>query len=41
MAVGKELIGSITLADIIREESREVVAALKKEGVKVAMITGD
>ena len=41
VAVGKELIGSIALADIIREESREAVAALKKEGVKVAMITGD
>ena len=41
VAVGKELIGSIALVDIIREESREVAAALKKEGVKVAMITGD
>ena len=41
VAFGKELIGSIALADIIREESREAVAALKKEGVKVAMITGD
>jgi len=37
----KELAGVIALADIIREESREAVAALKKEGVKVAMITGD
>jgi len=37
----KELAGVIALADIIREESQEAVLALKKEGVKVAMITGD
>lgn len=38
---GKKLAGVIALADIIREESREAVIALKKEGVKVVMITGD
>ena len=36
-----KLMGSIALADIIREESREAVNALKKMGVRVAMITGD
>ena len=36
-----ELIGSIALADIIREESREAIKTLKDLGVKVAMITGD
>lgn len=36
-----KLIGSIALADIIREESREAVSAMKKMGVRVAMITGD
>jgi len=36
-----ELIGSIALADIIREESREAIKTLKGLGVKVAMITGD
>ncbi|MBI5817244.1 MAG: cadmium-translocating P-type ATPase [Candidatus Yonathbacteria bacterium] len=36
-----ELIGSIALADIIREESREAIKTLKSLGVKVAMITGD
>ncbi len=37
----KELIGSIALADVIRDESREAVAVLKNMGIKVAMITGD
>lgn len=38
---GNDLVGSIALADIIRDESREAVAALKAEKVRVAMITGD
>lgn len=38
---GKELVGSIALADVIREESREAVLTLKDLGIKVAMITGD
>lgn len=33
--------GSIALADVIREESREAIQSLKKMGIKVAMITGD
>src|SRR3989344_5464338 len=37
----KELIGGIALADIIREESREAIKALKELGVKIAMVTGD
>ncbi|MBI2577358.1 MAG: copper-translocating P-type ATPase [Candidatus Wildermuthbacteria bacterium] len=37
----KTLIGMIALADIIREESREAVKALKDMGVRTAMITGD
>ena len=36
-----QLLGSIALADIIREESREAVKALKNLGIKTAMITGD
>ncbi len=40
MAAG-QLLGSIALADVIREESREAIRSLKKLGVKVAMITGD
>ena len=37
----KTLLGVIALADIIREESREAVRALKASGVKTSMITGD
>ena len=37
----KELLGALALADIIREESREAVSALKKAGVRTSMITGD
>lgn len=37
----KEFAGVIALADIIRDESREAIAALKKSGIKTAMITGD
>lgn len=37
----KKLLGSIALADIIREESREAVQTLKQLGIKTAMITGD
>lgn len=39
--VDSKLIGSIALADIIREESREAIKILKEMGVHSAMITGD
>lgn len=35
------VIGVITIADIIREESKQAIDQLKVEGIKVAMITGD
>ncbi|MCR4323220.1 MAG: heavy metal translocating P-type ATPase [Candidatus Azambacteria bacterium] len=35
------LLGAIALADIIREESREAIKALKEMNVATAMITGD
>ncbi len=35
------LIGTITLADVIRPESKQAVASLKNQGVRVAMLTGD
>ncbi|MBI2123838.1 MAG: cadmium-translocating P-type ATPase [Candidatus Wildermuthbacteria bacterium] len=38
---GNQEIGTIALADVIREESREAIHSLKTMGVKVAMITGD
>lgn len=33
--------GIITVADVIREESKEAINRLKSEGMKVVMITGD
>jgi P-type Cu2+ transporter len=38
---GDREMGTIALADVIREESREAIQGLKSMGVKVAMITGD
>jgi len=38
---GKEMLGALALGDVIREESREAIKALKANGIKVAMITGD
>ncbi|MBI5794275.1 heavy metal translocating P-type ATPase [Candidatus Uhrbacteria bacterium] len=37
----RKFIGAVALADVIREESREAIAKLKKAGVKTSMITGD
>src|SRR3989344_4158926 len=37
----KQFLGAIALADIIREESREALKALKEMGIRTAMITGD
>ena len=36
-----ELIGSISLADVIRPESRDAIKSLKELGIKIAMVTGD
>ncbi len=41
VAVDKTVVGAVTLADIIRDESREAIKTLKEMGVDVAMITGD
>lgn len=38
---GDEALATFALADVIRPESAEAVAALKKRGVRVAMLTGD
>lgn len=38
---GGKIAGAFSLADMIREESREAIHALKKMNVKVGMITGD
>ncbi len=37
----KKLLGAIALADVIREESKEAVNALKAMGIKTSMMTGD
>ena len=37
----KTLLGLICLGDVIREESRSAILMLQKQGVQVAMITGD
>jgi P-type Cu2+ transporter len=36
-----EVIGALTTADIIRDQSKQAVEELKKNGVRVAMLTGD
>jgi Cu2+-exporting ATPase len=38
---GNQILAAFALADVIRPESREAVAALQKHGVRVAMLTGD
>src|SRR5690606_9982296 len=38
---GDRALATFALADVIRPESVEAVAALKKRGVRVAMLTGD
>jgi len=40
-AVDGRLAGAVALADLIRDESRQAVQALKQMGVEVAMLTGD
>jgi Cu2+-exporting ATPase len=35
------VLGLVALADVVRPESAEAVAALQKSGVRVAMLTGD
>lgn len=41
VASDNRLLGAIALADIVREESREAIASLKKAGIHTAMVTGD
>jgi len=38
---GKEIIGIIAVADTLKENSAEAVAALGKKGIRTVMITGD
>ena len=38
---GQRILAAFALADVIRPESYEAVASLKKQGLRVAMLTGD
>lgn len=38
---GERALAAFALADVIRPESREAVSSLQRQGVKVAMLTGD
>jgi Cu2+-exporting ATPase len=38
---GDTVLGMVALADVVREESAEAVTALRKRGIRVAMLTGD
>ncbi len=40
-ALGGRLLGMIAVADVIKEDSAEAVAAMKKMGLRVVMLTGD
>ena len=37
----KEVLASLIIADVVREESKEAVKNLQNSGMKVAMLTGD
>ena len=41
IAVDRQLAGLVGVADPIKETTREAIAALRREGVKVVMLTGD
>lgn len=37
----KKLIGALSLSDVIRQESYDAITILKKEGIRIWMLTGD
>ena len=41
LALNKELIGVIAVADAIKETSRQAIAKMQEMGIEVYMITGD
>ena len=40
-ALGKRYLGTIAVADVIKEDSPQAVAELKRMGIRVVMLTGD
>lgn len=40
-ALGEQLLGMVTAADVIRPESREAITQLHQMGIRVVMLTGD
>lgn len=41
VAINGKYVGSITIADKIKEDSKKTIELLKKSGIKVTMLTGD
>ncbi|ERJ12019.1 heavy metal translocating P-type ATPase [Haloplasma contractile] len=41
VAINKELVGIIAVADVVKENSKQAINVLHNMGIKVAMITGD
>jgi len=41
IAVDNEIVGLVSLADTLKENSKEAILELKRAGIKVAMLTGD
>ncbi|OGH05830.1 MAG: copper-translocating P-type ATPase [Candidatus Levybacteria bacterium RBG_16_35_11] len=41
LATKKQILGSVAVADMIKETSKEAVDTLKKRGIEIYMITGD
>lgn len=41
MAINGKYMGAITIADKVKEDSKKTIQLLKKDGIKVTMLTGD
>ncbi|MFW5958160.1 MAG: HAD family hydrolase, partial [Desulfosalsimonas sp.] len=41
MLIDETPVGAVSLADIIREESRQAISKLKQMGIQCMMLTGD
>jgi heavy metal translocating P-type ATPase len=41
LAIGKEVIGYVVIGDKIKENSKQAITAIQKQGIDVVMLTGD